>query len=120
MLTRFAGRRHRRRFADTCYPLAGCSGSLLPSSPARFSSPVPRAPDDLLVYALTFGPGDHPFFAFGHNAILVRDKAAGTDRVYNFGTFRFDSPSLIIEFLKGRLTYWLSVSSLAATRAAYE
>jgi hypothetical protein len=66
----------------------------------------------LHVYVMTMGPGDHPFFRFGHNAIWIRDTAARTDRVYNFGTFRFDSPRLIFDFLGGRLNYWLSVASL--------
>jgi hypothetical protein len=84
--------------------------------------PVPTAPalDPLSIYVVTFGPGDHPFFKFGHDALLVRDRAAGTDRVYNFGTFRFDAPGLIVDFLHGRLTYWLSVSNLAPTVASYE
>jgi hypothetical protein len=68
---------------------------------------------------MTFGPGDHPFFKFGHDALLIRDRVTGDDRVYNFGTFRFE-PGLIGEFLKGRLTYWLSVSSFRATVASYE
>jgi hypothetical protein len=58
---------------------------------------------------LTFGPGDHPFFKFGHNAILIEDER-GRGTVYNFGTFTFDSPLLIPKFLRGRLTYWLSLS----------
>jgi hypothetical protein len=81
-------------------------------------APAPE-PDTLSIYVVTFGPGDHPFFAFGHDAILVRDRAAGTDLVYNFGTFRFHA-GLIGEFLKGRLTYWLSVSSFDAVRADYQ
>jgi hypothetical protein len=68
---------------------------------------------------MTMGPGDHPFFRFGHNAIWIKDGAAGTDRVYNFGTFRFDSPRLIFDFLGGRLNYWLSVSSLDRVLAEY-
>jgi hypothetical protein len=89
--------------------------------PPPSSAPAPPPEEDpLSVYALTFGPGDHPFFKFGHNAILVRDAAAGTERVYNFGTFKFDSPWLIPEFMRGRLTYWLSVSSLQASLASYQ
>ncbi len=68
---------------------------------------------------MTMGPGDHPFFRFGHDAIWIKDTAAGTDRVYNFGTFRFDSPRLIIDFLGGRLNYWLSVSSLERVFGEY-
>jgi hypothetical protein len=95
-----------------------------PAVPAASPAPPVAAPppveDSLSIYALTFGPGDHPFFMFGHDAILVRDRKTGTDRVYNFGTFRFDSSKLIFDFLKGRLTYWLSVSSLPVTLASYE
>jgi hypothetical protein len=89
-------------------------------TPAAPAAPAPAVVDELSIYALTFGPGDHPFFMFGHDALLVRDRATGTDRVYNFGTFRFDSSRLIFDFLKGRLTYWLSVSSLPVTLASYE
>jgi hypothetical protein len=90
-----------------------------PSPPSAAPSP-PADEDPLAIYIMTFGPGDHPFFKFGHDAILVRDRGTGTDKVYNFGTFRFDSPGLIGEFLKGRLVYWLSVSSLPVTMASYE
>jgi hypothetical protein len=73
----------------------------------------------LRVFVMTMGPGDHPFFRFGHNAIWIRDADAGSDRVYNFGTFKFDSPRLILDFLGGRLNYWLSVSSLARVTGEY-
>lgn len=69
---------------------------------------------------LTFGPGDHPFFKFGHNAILVHDDVQRADWVYNFGTFGFDSPLLVVDFLKGKLKYWLSVQSLRGTIALYK
>jgi hypothetical protein len=65
--------------------------------------------DDLDVFVITFGPGDHPFFKFGHNAILVQPRQDGGE-IYNFGTFQFDSPGLIFKFLQGRFKYWLSVS----------
>jgi hypothetical protein len=79
----------------------------------------PGAPDPLHVFVMTMGPGDHPFFRFGHNAIWIRDERAPSDRVYNFGTFRFDSPRMILEFLGGRLNYWLSVSSPAPVIGEY-
>jgi hypothetical protein len=74
--------------------------------------------DNLTIYALTFGPGDHPFFKFGHNAILVQPKD-GQGLVYNFGTFAFDSPALIPKFLRGRFMYWLSVSGIEDTVQSY-
>lgn len=81
--------------------------------------------DDLSIYVMTMGPGDHPFFKFGHDAIWVQDKSvprgqSGGGKVYNFGTFRFDSPKLIPDFIRGRLTYWLSVSSFERTIASYQ
>lgn len=90
---------------------------------AALLSPLPaRAEpgDELTVSVLTFGPGDHPFFKFGHNAILVQDRLRRSDRVYNFGTFSFDSPALIPTFLKGKLRYWLSIQSLRGTIEAYK
>jgi hypothetical protein len=89
------------------------------SSPVARAAPSTDGEDDLDVHVLTFGPGDHPFLKFGHDALWIHDRAAGTDRVYNFGTFRFDSPRLIFDFLGGRMTYWLSVSTLPAVLAEY-
>jgi hypothetical protein len=86
--------------------------------PGPLLPPTDRAPG-VRVFVMTMGPGDHPFFRFGHNALWLRDEVALTDRVYNFGTFRFDSPRLILDFLGGRLNYWLSVSSLAPVIAGY-
>jgi hypothetical protein len=74
--------------------------------------------EGLTVAVLTFGPGDHPFFKFGHNAILVQTSEEG-GLVYNFGTFAFDSPALIPNFLRGRFKYWLSVSRMEDTFASY-
>jgi hypothetical protein len=74
---------------------------------------------ELTISLLTFGPGDHPFYQFGHDAILVHDAARRRDDVYNYGTFDYRSPTLVSDFLKGRLLYWLSVQSLASTVAEY-
>ncbi|HVV16363.1 MAG TPA: DUF4105 domain-containing protein [Polyangia bacterium] len=99
--------------------LAVASVAWLAAAAARADLPA-TAPDDLKVSVLTLGPGDHPFFKFGHDAIWIHDASDDSDRVYNFGTFTFDSPRLILDFLHGRMTYWLSVSGIGATVAAYE
>jgi hypothetical protein len=85
-------------------------------SGARFARAEPG--EDLTVFVLTFGPGDHPFFKFGHNAILVQ-PGQESGLVYNFGTFAFDSPGLITKFLRGRFKYWLSVSRMEESFASY-
>ncbi len=74
--------------------------------------------DDLKVYVLTFGPGEHPFLKFGHNAILIQPKTE-PGWVFNFGTFDFADPDLILKFLRGRFNYWLSVGGAEATLEAY-
>jgi hypothetical protein len=74
------------------------------------------------ISVLTFGPGDQTFSKFGHDALWVHDPRKPKERrdlVFNYGTFRFDSPWLILDFLKGRLNYWLSVSTLERTLASY-
>jgi hypothetical protein len=76
------------------------------------AQPAPR------IHILTFGPGDHPFFKFGHNAIWV-EPATGGGAVFNFGTFAFDSPSLIPKFIQGRFYYWLSVAGISDTLWGY-
>jgi len=87
---------------------------------ARADLPIPAAPNDpLQVELLTMGPGEHPFFKFGHNAIRIRDTRRGTDAVYNYGTFSFNSPTLLQDFFKGRLKYWLSRETMGATLAHY-
>jgi len=82
--------------------------------PAMSGPPPPR----YLIEVLTFGPGDHPFTRFGHDAIRVVDRVAHQDLVYNFGTFAM-TPGLIQDFLRGRLRYWLSFSSTAETLDDY-
>ncbi len=101
--------------------LAAVAAALLLARGAQAQSPLAAAapPDDLTISVVTFGPGDHPFFKFGHDAIWIHDAAEGTDKVYNFGTFVFDSPRLILDFLHGRMTYWLSVSYLPAAFESY-
>ena len=102
-----------------CVPPARATESpVIPGGNADATAPA-AADDPLTVELVTFGPGSHPFTKFGHNAIRVVDRRAGTDVVYNFGTFSFDSPRLIVDFLQGRLRYWLSRSRTVPTLNAY-
>lgn len=81
--------------------------------------------DELTVYVLTFGPGDHAFFKFGHDAIWIhnesmpRNRPLKRDAVYNWGTFAFGDPALIPKFVLGRFQYWLSKDTIDRTVAAY-
>ena len=89
---------------------------------ALLASPALRAAEpgaELSISLLTMGPGEHPFTKFGHTAIWVRDASAGRDEVYNYGTFAFDSPTLVLDSVAGKLPYWLSVQSMGSTLRTY-
>jgi hypothetical protein len=107
----------RRRLTALLFVAATLLAGAASAQPAAV--PAPTADDEVRIFVLTFGPGDHPFFRFGHNAIAVQwsDKPP---IVYNWGTFDFESPTLIADFLRGRLTYWLSSASAGETLREYQ
>lgn len=72
------------------------------------------------VWVLTMAPGDDLFSRFGHNALLVRDRATGKDIAYNFGTFDGNDPQLLSKYLARKLDYYLSRANLAIMIFAYQ
>jgi hypothetical protein len=97
--------------------------ALTPARAAQAAAPAgTEGPGQARLSVVTFGPGDHTFSKFGHDALWLHDPRrppAERDLVFNYGTFRFDSPWLIVDFLEGKLSYWLSVAPLSHTVAAY-
>lgn len=81
------------------------------------SSGIPGS--ELSVYLLTMGQGDLVWERFGHNAIGIRDRAAGTDIVYNWGIFSFSQPGFIGRFLRGEMMYWMAPGDAAQTIVEY-
>jgi hypothetical protein len=59
---------------------------------------------------LTVDPGQELYTIFGHSAIRVKDETLKIDRIYNFGTFDSSSPLFYVEFLRGNISYFLSVT----------
>lgn len=59
---------------------------------------------------LTIGPGDNLYDKFGHSAFRVKDFAKGTDIVFNYGVYDFDTPNFYTKFAQGKLNYRLAVS----------
>ncbi|MGH8436722.1 MAG: DUF4105 domain-containing protein [Pseudomonas sp.] len=86
------------------------------AAPARAQEPG----SELTVYLLTMGVGDFIYERFGHNAILIRDAANGTDLAYNWGMFDSDQPGFLGTFLKGRMMYWMQPIPLDRTLEAYQ
>ena len=75
--------------------------------------------DSSFASLITCGPGNDYYLAFGHTAIRVCDPANGIDRVYNYGTFDFDTPNLYWNFIRGYLNYCVSASSYRNFVAVY-
>jgi hypothetical protein len=67
---------------------------------------------NLTVYLLTFGQGDEVWELFGHNAIWIKDRTAGTDATYNWGMFDFNQPHFIRRFVTGDTRYWMEAFPL--------
>lgn len=71
------------------------------------------------VSMLTCSPGDQLYSIFGHTAIRIVDPISGVDRVYNYGTFDFNTPNFYLKFARGRLKYMLDVSTYAQFERIY-
>ncbi len=64
------------------------------------------------VSLITCGAGNDLYSTFGHTAIHIYDSKSGIDRMYNYGTFDFDTPNFYFKFAQGKLNYQLSVSTI--------
>jgi hypothetical protein len=89
--------------------------SALPAGAQDGGAPEP----ELTVVLLTMGQGDAVWEKFGHNALWIHDPAAGTDRVYNYGIFDFNSPGYWGRFVKGDWLYELGVTDIHSTLYVY-
>ncbi len=72
------------------------------------------------ILLLTCGPGDELYSTFGHTAIWVNDPKLGIDKVYNYGTFDFDTPNFYLKFCQGELDYFLNVTTSRRFIASYQ
>ena len=59
---------------------------------------------------ITCAPGNELYSTFGHSAIRVKDSILRIDKVYNYGTFNFETPDFYTKFIRGKLDYMLSIS----------
>lgn len=98
-------------------PLAAALALCATPGRAQFATP---ADTGLTVTLLTMGQGDLVWEKFGHNALWIHDAATGTDRVYNYGMFDFNSPGYWGRFIKGNWLYELGVHDLRTTLYNYQ
>jgi len=76
---------------------------LLATSIQLFSAPK--------ISLITCSAGDELYSIFGHSAIRVQDPAIGTDIVYNYGMFSYNTDNFLYKFVKGETYYWLGKES---------
>ncbi len=69
---------------------------------------------------LTFDTGLASHAIFGHTAIRIQNPNEGTDIVYNFGIFDFDTPNFLVKFAGGRLDYRLGIQNYQHMLLGYE
>lgn len=76
--------------------------------------------DQTKVSVITCGPGKEIYSVFGHTALRIADPANRFDKVYNYGTFDFNTPDFALKFARGNLAYFLSVTSFDNFVYAYQ
>lgn len=74
----------------------------------------------LQISILTCAPGEDVYTAWGHTAIRIVDSVNQTDLVFNYGSFDFNTPNFLVEFVKGNLNYFLSVDYFQNFFAEYQ
>jgi len=74
----------------------------------------PRLTNAAVVSLVTYSPGQELYTAFGHSCIQIKDDGLGFDRLYNFGTFDFNTPYFYLKLARGDLLYELAVGQANA------
>ncbi len=69
---------------------------------------------------ITCSPGAELYSLFGHTAIRVHDPKAKYDRVFNYGTFDFQTPHFYLKYAQGLLPYQLTHTPFPYFIYAYE
>ena len=75
------------------------------------SAELPRLSSSATASLVTYTPGQELYQAFGHSAIRIKDDSLEIDRLYNYGTFDFETRDFYLKFAHGDLLYQLSVTA---------
>ena len=73
----------------------------------------------VVVSLITCYPGDLTYELYGHSALRVTDLTKGTDYVYNYGIFDFESDNFVLRFILGKTDYMLGVTMYPYFHYAY-
>lgn len=85
---------------------ADAARAVVPAGDGALRASWNPGPGDALDVALvTIEPGAVYWERFGHNAIVIRDRATGRSTLYNFGIFDFSQANFLVNFARGLMTY---------------
>ncbi|MSR22697.1 MAG: DUF4105 domain-containing protein, partial [Gemmatimonadetes bacterium] len=71
------------------------------------------------IFLWTVDQGDHVWERFGHNAILIRDRATGQELAWNWGLFDFNDADFLSRFLRGSMLYSMGPADPGALLNSY-
>jgi hypothetical protein len=89
-------------------------------APAKLYATADTLSEQSRVTLFTCGPGVELYAGFGHSALWISDPETGIDRLYNYGTFDFNTPNFYAKFVRGRLDYMLSVTNVSRFLTEYD
>lgn len=75
--------------------------------------------DSINAYLLTCEPGKAIYELYGHTAIWIEDVGNGTDAVFNYGLFDFNTPHFVWRFTLGKTDYILGATRLRSFLREY-
>ena len=75
--------------------------------------------DSINAYLLTCEPGKAIYELYGHTAIWIEDAGNGTDVVFNYGLFDFNTPHFVWRFTLGKTDYILGYTRLRSFLREY-
>ena len=70
-------------------------------------------------FLMTVGVGEGVEQRYGHTVLMIADYSTGFTHHLNWGTFDFAQPNFYVNFLMGKLRYWLTDYSYAVTVGSY-
>jgi uncharacterized membrane protein len=90
------------------------------SASTLLNAQYPNLSEGAKIMMFTCGPGDELYAGFGHSALWVSDPKQKIDRLYNYGTFDFDTPNFYGKFIRGKLNYMVSVTRASRFLEEYD
>ena len=63
--------------------------------------------DSIKAYLITCEPGKAIYELYGHTALWIEDAGNGTDEIFNYGVFDFNTPHFVWRFTLGKTDYLL-------------